>query len=469
MSKRIGYILLFVLIFLLVINTANAMQYSKINSVQDCLDLYEGDFSCFQILAEKTNDISLCDYPVKEPVSVNRRNECIESIAIKTKDVAVCDRFTGEKKGYCIFRVAEAMQDASVCALISEDLIYTGRLPQMKLRDACQYEILRYKTNDCSELWDNRARDLCYLEKCQTVECCQNIKGASWSEVHRNKCIAKVGQQTGDLSLCIQTQDGRCFAKAIEAMESPSPALCDQFKNTEWFLPCIGSVANNIENPKLCLQALDNKENIDRCLNMVKHIEACKLMTDVVKRDKCAEHIALFTSHNPDDCNVISDATVRQECRRSLNVFSQRSNPIIDVLIMLIIAGLYFVILRHDAKYLPWVMGLAVVFVQRIFLLIVPFINILMETQPVTRLLAFTAGIRFTDWFMWAIQLRKYFPYNWLFLLTADIITLLLVVLVGYLAQKKGISVVKTTLIFVIILVIIAIMLLLSLAAMLSG
>ncbi|MBD3361843.1 hypothetical protein GF358_03565 [Candidatus Woesearchaeota archaeon] len=469
MLKHINKALLIFLMFLLVINTVSAQQHSKVNSVQDCLDLYEGSFSCFRILAEKTNNISLCDYPVKESISVEEKNQCIRNVAAKNKNIDACDTLTGKEKDRCISGVIWELQDESLCSLLSEE----------SARSGCQWNIIEFKDYECSDLWDNVKRDFCYMGSCQTLECCDNIKGLPESSARKNNCISKIGVQSGDFDLCIQTKKRKCILDIIDNMEAPSPEVCEQFKGitlsdeydprtVSAYLDCIGTVAKVNENPELCIDTFDIEKDVTNCLSRVKHIEACKLMTDIPERNKCANYVASFVSHNPDDCNVITDASKRISCRGTLNVLSHLSNPIIDVLIMLIIAGLYFVVLRHKEKYLPLTVALAVVFVQRIFLLILPLINILMEAQPITQLLGLVINIRFTDWFIWFARLRGYIAYNWLYLLIADILTLAVLVLIGYIAQRKGISVIKTIVISAIILWILATLMIIGLGAMLG-
>lgn len=467
MLKHTNKALLIFLVFLLVINTVAAQQHSKVNSVQDCLDLYEGSFSCFRILAERTNDVSLCDYPVEKPVSVEEKNRCVRYVAAKNKNINACDTLAGKEKDSCIYGVAYELQDEILCELISDETIRKG----------CQWEILQFKDYECSDLWDNLQRDFCYGGRCQTVECCQNIKGLPESEARRNSCIARIGGQSGDLSLCIQTKKRKCVLDAIASLESPSPKVCDQFKNLKFgdeyypdsvsvYLDCIGGVAKNNKDLEICLNTFNTQKDIDNCLIRVKQIEACEQISDTKLNADCVKYIVKYVSHNINDCNSIIDPKEKRSCR---TLVSPKPNWVVNLLLLLIIIGTYFAFLKNKKEYLPWTIGIGVILIQRIILLLasLSFIERVLSIMP---LLAFVWAVRFTDLFLSIFTgLRGYIPYDWLYLLIIDIITLLSIVLVGYAAKKKGMNVLKTTLIFIAILTSIAFLLLLLFAYAMAG
>lgn len=469
MLKHTNKALLIFLLFLLAVNTVSvaAQQHSKVNSVQDCLELYEGSFSCFRILAERTNDVSFCNYPVEKPVSAEEKNRCVRNVAAKNKNINACDTLAGKEKDSCIYGVAYELQDEKVCEIISDETI----------RNGCQWEILQFKDYDCSELWDNLQRDFCYGGRCQTVECCQNIKGLPESEARRNSCVARIGGQSGDLSLCIQTKNRKCVLDAIASLESPSPKVCDQFKNLKFgdeyypdsvsvYLDCIGGVAKNNKNLEICLNTFNTQKDIENCLIRVKQIEACERISDTKLNADCVKYIVKYVSHNINDCNSIIDPKEKRSCR---TLVSPKPNWVVDLLLLLIIIGTYFSFLKNKKEYLPWTIGLATIFVQRIIFILasLSFIERVLSIMP---LLAFVWAVRFTDLFLsFFTGLRGYIPYDWLYLLIIDIITLLSIVLVGYAAKKKGINVLKTTLIFIAILTSIAFLILLVFVYAMAG
>ena len=138
--------------------------------------------------------------------SVESKDRCIHNVAVKNKNVAVCNRLDNEGKDRCFGGVAYALQDESICASISDE----------RARNECQSNIIAYKDYDCSELWDNVKRDFCYMGRCQSVVCCNNIKGLPESDMRRNNCLARIGGQSGDFSLCIQAKDRKCILNVIE-------------------------------------------------------------------------------------------------------------------------------------------------------------------------------------------------------------------------------------------------------------
>ena len=377
--------MLYFAVVLLLVTVVHAQQYSKINSEQDCLVLYNGSFSCFHILAERTNNLSFCTYPVNEEVSAEQINRCYSNVAEKNKNLAACDMFKGKEYGGCVNVVAWQTQNESLCSLIPEELL-GNRLPEIKLRDSCQIEIVQFKKHECADIWDNRERDGCYLGECNSVACCQNIKGTPVSEAWKNKCIGRISTMTADLSLCTQAKDRDCIRKLISSLESPSISICEQFKavvlergTTSAYAECVGAVAKANEKSELCIENIIAKDDLLGCLSLASNIKACELMPDSKARDDCAGYI-VRKAKNADYCNVITDPVKKGYCRAGILPISQ--NWIIDVLVafMLLIAIiLSFVFFKYNEKILPLKIGLIVVFAQRMLML---FLGLLKQVSP---------------------------------------------------------------------------------------
>ncbi len=431
--------MLYFAVVLLLVTLVHAQQYSKINSEQDCLVLYNGSFSCFHILAERTNNLSFCTYPVDEEVSAEQINRCYSNVAEKNKNLAACDMFKGKEYGGCVNVVAWQTQNESLCSLIPEEFL-GGRLPEIKLRDECQIGILQYKEHECAGIWDNRERDGCYLGECDSVECCQNIKGTPVSELWKNQCIGKVSIKRNDLSLCAQSKNRECIRELISSLESPLLSICEGFKDVvldregpSAFTECVGAVAKANEKPELCVENIDAKDELIACLDLTDRLKGCELMPDNKARNDCADYLARRAG-NADYCNVITDPKERGYCRTGIFPISHDwKTDVLVAAIMLAAIILSFVFFKESEKILPLKIGLIVVFAQRMLMLV---LDILKQISPeyVFGFFNFILPFRFLDMPFFFIGVRSIFPSTWTYLLFADITALLLISLVGYAA-----------------------------------
>jgi len=235
----------------------------------------EGKDYCYSRVAEKKNDISICNL-ISTTAEIN---DCYERIAITNKDQKICELIDISKTSYyrdwCYRKIAISSIDQKICEKIQDSDQSNG----------CKKDVIK-ETNESNEKKINL-----------NISDCDNIN----QEQYRELCYKKVAIIKKDSSICLMIDANSSYSTVRDRCSLLVAALI-------------------AENPQKCSLA-DGTYTEDECLDSyakeTMDISACNLKSNI---RNCYSDIYLSLSNENkltlDTCNLISDKqkTIKDSC-----------------------------------------------------------------------------------------------------------------------------------------------------------
>ncbi|MCX6777503.1 MAG: hypothetical protein NT157_01320 [Candidatus Micrarchaeota archaeon] len=257
-------------------------------------------YACYEDLAKKTLDASICKYLEGQPSIItfipreeviDKEDTCLQDIARANPDPDICAKIKSDStRDECYRRIVLTKPDPSFCELIHDS----------SLKDSC-YKRVAVKTNNsglCSKVQGTDFSKLCYAITTKNPSLCDTLEKNRTNVVTQDACYL-------ELSLYSEGQD-----------------FCANIQNKQQRSDCYYEVAKIKKDASLC----DKVEYIDHefCLAVAtQNLSACEgLQNNIQKegysvnpKDDCYYQIALF-KNNPSICSMIGDNWYRGLCER---------------------------------------------------------------------------------------------------------------------------------------------------------
>ena len=146
------------------------------------------------------------------------KQSCISELAIQNQDLLMCEVLESQSKGYCQEKIAESLNDMSVCQNIDDDY----------WADNCYFHFATTEGNadHCSFLLEAERIQECYKEiayEFNDAELCGRL-----DKVTSQKCLYSIAKETKD------------------------PSICNMMESTLNVDTCKINLAKITENPELC-------------------------------------------------------------------------------------------------------------------------------------------------------------------------------------------------------------------------
>ncbi len=216
---------------------------------------------------------------------------CINNIAMNQKNVKVCYEHTDENQlGICISIMAEELSDAALC----EDII--GEEVDHNAISLCIGEVAKKKRDKgiCANIIDIGFRNMCYSRVAIArgeISICDEIKD---SRCYMDECYMEIAKETGQMDLCLSMNldDSKrqlCYLSASKKADDAS--LCKNVEDSEDQFDCILNVAQYQRDASHCGKNITSQGTREKCIHEVvrkyKTDKVCEPITDSGDKEKC--------------------------------------------------------------------------------------------------------------------------------------------------------------------------------------
>lgn len=233
------------------------------------------------------------DDPNKE---LSRKNQCFQKVAEKLNDPTVCKMIVGDNVRWnnCFKSVAEGNQDETLCGEINDNdslmqNCYTDVAISKGDADLCVKGVTTVNKNKCY-------KEVAVKNKDEGI--CNSIENDSI----KNNCIRYVAIEKEDVKVCEKIADNpRTQAMCINevAIHKNDPELCKQQIEEDWANDCYYFIATESENSDICSRINDEDDENDcyrEIANKKSDPEICNFIINENDRTACYSKIGINTA-----------------------------------------------------------------------------------------------------------------------------------------------------------------------------